>query len=427
MSLLKHGVSSAIYEVRPQGYESGGNIALAPNAARVLDHVGVYGRLRNQGFNYEEIAFENGAGEVLGTFLNGSQKEYNFHALRIHRAILHDELLAACKQRGIPIYFDRKFKRIVSETDASVTVEFEGGNTVAADFVVGCDGIHSKVRSHIKEVTPEFSGLMGIMGMVMRPDLDSLHQAVKTRPAMMFGDTGSFAIMPSSFDGEEIGYFATIEVEDCSRQGWASLYQDKEALRKMLADRFLFSGSKWPRLVQELCQKTPVETLTSWPLVSFPLVFCSLSLLTKSRFFSVPELGSWKTSTGRVIVVGDAAHAIPPTGGQGAAMAFEDAETLAYTLQRIYDSDLSAPTEVQGHGHLIGDQLGKWQRHRQQRIAKVIDFTTKNGALRKSSPQFYEQAAKEWILWIVFKFMGPQAGAQWLYSYNGENVLSALV
>ena len=147
---------------------------------------------------------------MLGRLLNGSQKRYNFHALRIHRAILRSELVKACELRGIPIHYNKKFKGVDSETSTGATVEFEDGEKVTAEFVIGCDGIHSRVRNHLQAVQPTFSGLMGVMGKVMEPELECLQQKTKPYlPAMLFGANGSFAIMPSSFDGKEIGYFAT--------------------------------------------------------------------------------------------------------------------------------------------------------------------------------------------------------------------------
>jgi 2-polyprenyl-6-methoxyphenol hydroxylase-like FAD-dependent oxidoreductase len=392
---------------------------MAPNAARVLDHIGVYSRLRPQGFAYEGIDFENGAGQHLGTFLNGSQKEYAFPALRIHRVILHDELVAACKQRGIEMHFEKKFKD-VQESDQGVVVEFDDGEKVEAEFLVGCDGIHSKVRDHVQKVTPTYSGLMGIMGTVMDDNLDSMHvpkAQQQSLPCMLFGSTGGFAIMPSNFEGSEIGYFATISDDvDRGREGWAKLYDDKAALKKILADHFTFEGSTYPPLIKELCEKTELKALTSWP------------------FFSVPHLDKWTSQLNRVIVIGDAAHAIPPTGGQGAAMAFEDAETLAYALRDVYDiqarSQSSSATSKSGHVELTAvraEKLDKWQRHRQERVAKVLDFTTKNGNQRKATSHLYEQAAKEWLMWASMKFAGPTGGARWLYGYNAESVLSDLV
>ncbi|KAJ9419865.1 hypothetical protein QL093DRAFT_2639662 [Fusarium oxysporum] len=120
--------------------------------------------------------------------------------------------------------------------------------------------------------------------------------------------------MPSSFDGKEVEYFATLEAKDRSREEWSQL------------------------------------------------------------FFSVTTLNDLKSTAGRVIVIGDAAHAIPPTGGQGAAMAFEDAETLSYVLGRIRDICLIRPNG--DHRSLVNEMLHKWQRHRQGRIVKVMDFTS---------------------------------------------------
>jgi 2-polyprenyl-6-methoxyphenol hydroxylase-like FAD-dependent oxidoreductase len=99
-------------------------------------------------------------------------------------------------------------------------------------------------------------------------------------------------------------------------------------------------------------------------------------------------------------------------------MAFEDAETLAYTLSRIIipGPHSGTPLEI----------LKKWEHHRTKRIAKVMDFTSKNGALRKSSPHIYEQSAKEWLIWAIFKLQGEKGGAEGLYSYNCESVLSSL-
>lgn len=402
LCLKKHGIRAAIYETRPKDYQRGGNIALAPNALRVMDHIGIYDRLRTSGYSYEELAFTNGAGHVLGKFLNGSQKEYNFPALRIHRAAVREELIREVERQGIEMYWNKKCVGVKEEHDNGATVLFEGGEVVAAEFVIGTDGVHSHIRPFIAPHSePHFSGLMGVMGTVMADNLQSLTADHGLQlPSMLFGANGSFAIMPASFDGKEVGYFATIEAEDRGREGWAKLEEAKDELKKMLDDRFLDTKSSWPPLVKELCQNAPPSTLTSWP------------------FFSVPHLDCWSSLKQRVVVIGDAAHAIPPTGGQGAAMALEDAETLAYVLSRVFAPDFEMDTWP--------TILEKWQEHRLARIAKVMDFTSKNGRLRKSSPHFYEQAAKEWVVWAGFKFTGEEGGAQWMYSYNAESVMGAL-
>ena len=267
LCLQKHGIEATIYETRDEAFASGGNIALAPNALRVLDHIGVFDKIRTQGFNYEELSFTNGAGVTLGDFLNGSQKVYSFQALRIHRTIVRDALREQCKMRGIQIHYGMRCTGIQEEDGKdTVTVSFADGNFVVANFVIGADRIHSSVRVHLvpDAEPPHFSGLIGIMGHVDASELDGIKHGFNL-PAMLFGDTGSFASMPASYSGDEVGYFATIEADDRSRAEWDSLGHNKQQLFKMLEERYLETGSQWPEFVKSLCEKTPFDTLTCWP------------------------------------------------------------------------------------------------------------------------------------------------------------------
>src|SRR5271156_5889075 len=62
------------------------NIALAPNAVKVLQHISVYHALRAQGCPYEKLALSNSRGQELGSLFHRSEKHYNYAALRVHRA-----------------------------------------------------------------------------------------------------------------------------------------------------------------------------------------------------------------------------------------------------------------------------------------------------------------------------------------------------
>lgn len=399
---LKHrGISSTIYEARSESYTQGGNIALAPNALRVLDHLSIYETVRTQGYNYSELSYDNSEGVCLGTFLNGSKSKYNYEAVRIHRTIVRDALRDRLKLEGVPVRWEKKCTSLAEKED-KVHISFADGEEVLADFVVGTDGIHSMVREQFApDAHPSYSGLMAVMGHVNRSELPKEAFENIKLPTFLFGASGSFAIMPASFNGNDIGYFATMEAEDRDRHGWAELEKNKDEQKKMLMDRFVDGKSThWNALVQELVKRSALEDLSSWP------------------FFSVPHLDSWFSESGRLIVIGDAAHAIPPTGGQGAAMALEDAETLGFTLARIFSPDFQ-------QGRLV-ETLSAWSRHRADRIAKVVAFTTKNGTMRKSTPHRYEQVAKEWLIWAMFKWMGEEGGVRWMYSYNTEDVRSAL-
>ena len=132
------------------------------------------------------------------------------------------------------------------------------------------------------------------------------------------------------------------------------------------------------------------------------------------RFFEVPRLESWTSPHGRVILIGDAAHAFSPQGGQGAAMAFEDAETLAYTMSRIdFASNRSR-------------LLREWEQHRKPRVQQVKDFTDGNGRMRSPTNSYIKQTVKEWIMWGTLKYTGPVMGMEWLYGYNAEDIKKVL-
>jgi 2-polyprenyl-6-methoxyphenol hydroxylase-like FAD-dependent oxidoreductase len=115
-----------------------------------------------------------------------------------------------------------------------------------------------------------------------------------------------------------------------------------------------------------------------------------------------------------VIIIGDAAHAFSPQGGQGAAMAFEDAETLAYTMAQ--PNFLSQKTTL----------LNAWQTHRQQRVKLVKAYTDRNGKLRTPNDSYFQQVIKDWVMWAVLKYKGELNGLEWLYGYNAEDFLKEL-
>jgi 2-polyprenyl-6-methoxyphenol hydroxylase-like FAD-dependent oxidoreductase len=94
-------------------------------------------------------------------------------------------------------------------------------------------------------------------------------------------------------------------------------------------------------------------------------------------------LEQYASPGGPAIIIGDAAHAITPLGGQGAVMAFEDAETLAYTMARL--------DFVQNRSKL----LKTWTTHRQKRVEKVRGFTRANASLRDPGHGYIRQSLKE--------------------------------
>ncbi len=86
-------------------------------------------------------------------------------------------------------------------------------------------------------------------------------------------------------------------------------------------------------------------------------------------FYSIPRLERWTSEKRRVAILGDAAHAIPPTTGQGASQAFEDVMLLALLLSTLKENPGSKWEEA----------LDFWQKMRQDRIDDLFVLTKQLG------------------------------------------------
>lgn len=258
----QHGINCTIYELRDEPDERGNNLALSPNAIRVLQHIGVYDALRLQGYNFEEVSLNNGYGQQLAKFFNGSQNLYNFRSLRVHRKQVQKVLFDELGAQGIPIKYGMKLCGL-EEAEGGVQLKFSNGQTVNADYVAGADGLFSYVRQHITEVEPSYSGLVAITGVFHRDQMDA-SKADYHLPGFFFGNSGFMAIMPCSPDGNEVSFFSSMESPDRSRDEWNQLASDKERLKNILMGRFSFTNN-WPKLIVGMSNEVSPSTLSLWP------------------------------------------------------------------------------------------------------------------------------------------------------------------
>ena len=236
---------------------------MAPNAARVLQHIGVLDELRTLGHTYELMTISAARnGQALGAFFNGSEKHYNYASLRIHRHTVQQVLLRESKAQGIEIFFNKKLVAVENETDMGVRIRFEDGQVAEAEYVIAADGIHSLARSYIVQPELRYSGAMGIAitGVIK----DSLHVSVKGKslPTFCFGQTGMIAVSPSNPHGDEVDIFSTMPFPERSREEWKALAADGDAKQKIMVERF---GSGWPLYISQVWQDEPSARFELYP------------------------------------------------------------------------------------------------------------------------------------------------------------------
>jgi 2-polyprenyl-6-methoxyphenol hydroxylase-like FAD-dependent oxidoreductase len=356
---------------------------LSPNALRVLECLGIYEKLRTQGYNFEEIAFKNHDEITTDHYFLGDEKTYGYKALRIYRRILLDELRWRVHELGIPIHYGKRFDKVISESDNGVIFAFADGSTSSADLLVGTDGIHSTVRKYIAPaISPLYTGQVAVTCTIPRTTLKVPNSY--PMPAAIHGPNGAFVMAPQNTDGSEILAGTQFKYPEQDRTGWNALVNNK----KMLLELFRAGYDTWSPTVRTALDNVREETMAIWP------------------YYVIPKLPQWASPSKRVIILGDAAHAIPPTAGQGASQGFEDSFTLATILTNI-SPDLP-----------LDKAIDYWKNIRQERIDKVIALTLRLNNARLPEKEREQQAARG-MTWDS----GAGGTLSWLYNARIEEDL----
>ncbi|KAJ5671253.1 hypothetical protein N7507_000380 [Penicillium longicatenatum] len=344
LSLQKQGIPCIIYESRSASLDIGGAIMLSPNALRILDAIGIYKTIKPLGYSFKTLHFYTGT--PLDTYDFGDSDKYDYDALRIYRYELIDALVKAVQERGINIEYGKRFTHILSETDAEVTWAFEDATTGTASCLVGADGIHSRVRKYLyPELEPKFTNSIGVTAAVPTSQLQL--DGYELPLTIMNPKHGAFIIAPQLHDGSEVLIGKQKRATELDRQGWNELLDNKQ-----WCVNFLREGVEdFPMVVQSAVEKIPLDKINLWP------------------FYVVPKLDTWASDKCRVVILGDAAHAIPPTAGQGINQAFEDVFTYALVLARCSGGDLKSG-------------LKRWQVGRQARVDRVLELNRQIDARR---------------------------------------------
>lgn len=337
--LQKHGIKITIYELRPENTTSEGAVMLSPNALRTLDTLGLYERIKSKGYHFRDLAFNNSDHETMDKYEMGNAEKFGYDALRVYRQALLDELKAMVTEvEGIEIIYSKKFSHVISESPESVTFAFKDGEQVTSDLLIGADGIHSGVRKYLAPDTiPQFSNFMAITFPIPTSKI-TFPFSPYPLPATILSPAGAFVLAPQDPEGSEMLAGTQYRTHERSREGWDALWRDKEGLYAMLRENY----STWNEMVKSVLDGVDLSKLSIWP------------------FYTVPKIEKWSSETGRVVILGDAAHAIPPAAGQGVNQAFEDVHALSMLIV--------AGVEWKG-------ALGWWQGYRQKRVERVQGLT----------------------------------------------------
>lgn len=314
-----------VYEQVADPQALGAGVQLSPNATRVLLALGLKGPLNAIAFHPQAIQLRTWrtgylvASRPLGGF---SEARYGAPYVHVHRGDLHGLLLTAARERGIDVQTGTLCGGAGDDGDGA-WLEVDG-RRARFDAVVGCDGVHSRVRASLFHAAePVFSGHVAWRGMVRTADL----------PAKLIPPTATAWLGPGRHfvhyyvrGGELVNFVGVVETDRWTEESW----NQPGSTTDLAAD---FSG--WHPLVHTLIE--------------------SASETFKWALFDREPMPAW--TRGRVTLLGDACHPMRPYLAQGAAMAIEDAWVLSRMLERWEDQPATG--------------LAEYERYRRPRTAKV--------------------------------------------------------
>ena len=295
LALRRVGLDVAVFERTKELREVGSGLPLWSNALRAFNTLGLTNIVESLGQPVTRGSVTNWCGDMLlDVSTEELLKKSETMNIVVHRAELLSALLNALGTENVSLGMTCVG---CTQDETGVSAYFSDGKVARGDLLVGADGLHSIIRSQLfGAAKPRYAGYVCWRGVAhtTRTDIET----------WAWGKNAQFGITPMS--DKRAYWFAQRDAPEGERAKGSG--RKREILD-------LFGG--WHDPIPEIIEATE-ET----------------SLLCHNVYES-PLLSHW--SRGRVTLLGDAAHTMPPNLGQGAWLAIEDAVVLADCLKTETD------------------------------------------------------------------------------------------
>lgn len=327
VALHRAGIQATVYERASELREVGAGMMLWPNATRVLKELGLLERVAALSGRNERFLVRSQTGTILMDIGLG---HFDVPALCTRRSDLLDALISALPAERVHLGHDFRY---FEQQKSGVRIHFSNGTSMEHDLLIGADGIRSRVRSQLLgNHEPIYRGYMVWRGLAR-----IVGTASKGANSEIWGRGQRFGIL--STGGDWFTWYATANADP------GHLDSGEGRQRELLQ---MVAG--WPEPVERLIAGTAANAIM------------------KNGAYDLPPLKRW--GSGRVMLLGDAAHPCTPNLGLGGCMALEDALALAKSFAKEASPELALrryeslrrqrTRHVQQRSLLMG-QIGQWQ------------------------------------------------------------------
>ena len=373
IALQDAGFTPTIYEAHERDAdERGAFLTVAVNGVAALRALGLDPAVVfAAGFPIPAMVLRNAAGRPLARLPLGGPDPDGTTTTTIRRADLYLALRAEAERRGIPLVYGKRLAGL-ARSPAGVTAAFTDGSTAGGDLLVGADGLHSRTRAALDPAAPapRYLGLLNAGGFTAGP----VPAAVRPEPGVMqmaFGKRAFFGWVAAP-DGSVWWFANPPRRQPTEPAGWTPATWRAELLE-------LFARDAGPAAALIRASDQIVGPWNTWDL---------------------PRVPVWRDD--RTILVGDAAHAVSPSSGQGASMAIEDAVTLGRCLRARAE---------------LGAALGDYERLRRGRVEKVVAYGKRSGSTKTAGPvgALLRDALTPLVMRLLYRKGDPGA---WIHEHR---------
>jgi len=371
-ALLRRGIDVEVYEQAPALTEVGAGIQISPNGSRALDSLGVFDRLQQISCKPDRKEFRlwsTGKSYPLFDLGDAALATYGYPYLTVYRPDMLDVL--ADKVRSLSPDAIHLGVRVtgVEQDGSSATLLLHDGSRATGDVVLGADGWRSVVRTATwGDYAPAFSGMVAWRAVI---DWQALPERMQQMIGLTWIGPGAHSVSYPLHGGALLNFVATVEGKTWTAEGGSQVGSKDECH----AD---FDG--WHEQIHTLIDLAP--SLLKWALVRWE------------------PIDRW--SSGRVSLLGDAAHATLPFLAQGAVHSIEDGVVLARALEAYSD-----PAEA----------LARYEGARVERTAKMVRGATDN-TWRFHSQELATPQSADAFMAREYSEAPITERYHWLYAYD---------
>jgi len=316
LTLHQIGVRCLVFEAVPDMHPLGVGINLQPNAVRELYDLGITRHeLDRVGLPAKEWALVGLNGNDIYSEPRGLLAGYNWPQYAVHRGLfhmlLHDKVLERIGSEAVRLGSRVTGYHKNSDGSVSALIERADGSTseVIGKLLIGADGIHSAVRAQMHRAQPpiHWGGAVMWRGTTW---------AKPIRSGSSFVGLGThrhrIIFYPISHPNPQTGlsminWIAEVTMDNSdgwTRGGW---------FRQVSGDDFIHHFQDW-----------------IWDWLDVPALIRQADRIFENPMIDRDPVPTWRD--GPVVLVGDAAHAMYPTGSNGGSQAIVDARVLGAAM-----------------------------------------------------------------------------------------------